>query len=86
MPVKRTLAKARTYKLTENDFAALIAGEGIALHRALGLKPWEFRWLPILAEAKAGQRTVAELMERREEIEAGLLAGKNNLSTMNRQG
>jgi hypothetical protein len=86
MPVKRTYAKTRTPHLTENDFAALLAGEGLALHRALGLKPWEFRTLPILIEAKAGTVTLAQLMEHREEIEAALLAGKHNLSTINRQG
>lgn len=77
MPIKRTKAKPRRAQITEDDFAAFLAGEGLALHRALGLRPWEFAWPAVLTEAEDGKWTVAELMERREEIEAALLSGSD---------
>lgn len=72
MPIKRSKLKPRRLHLREVDFAAFLAGEGLALHRALGLKPWEFRWPAILTEAEEGKWTVEGLMERREWIEAEL--------------
>lgn len=41
MPVKRTLAKRRAGTITAEAVAAYQVGDSIALHRALGLSPWE---------------------------------------------
>ena len=76
MPVKRSKAKRRRPHLEEADFAAFLAGDGLALHRALDLKPWEFGWPTILTEAEEGQWAVEGLMQQREYIEAELLRGR----------
>ena len=72
MPTKRSKAKPRRRSLQEADFVAFLAGEGLALHRALHLKPWEFRWPAILTEAEEGKWTLEGLMQQRERIEAEL--------------
>lgn len=69
MPTKRTTAKQRRGHITEADAAAFAAGECLALHRALGLKPWEFTTSPTADRAK----TAEEIMAKREIIEAELL-------------
>jgi hypothetical protein len=74
MPLKRTKGKQRHPRIEEADLAAFLAGEGLALHLALRLMPWEFAWPKILTEAEAGQWTVADLMQRRDQIKAELLA------------
>lgn len=70
MPAKRTKAKPRRGQITEADAQAFIAGDGLALHRALGLKPWQ--WSPSQTAKKC--RTVEEVMANRETIEAEWLA------------
>lgn len=40
MPVKKRTAKARRHRITVEAVTAFQAGDRIALHRALGLKPW----------------------------------------------
>ena len=39
MPIKRT--RGRLHRITAEALAAFEAGDWAALHRALGLKPWE---------------------------------------------
>ena len=70
MPVKKTKAKPRRGQITEADAAAFIAGEGLALHRALGLKPWQFTTSPTAQRAA----DAAEIMRDREKIEAELMS------------
>ena len=41
MPVKRRRAKGRTHRITPEAVAAYKVGDALALHMALGLKPWE---------------------------------------------
>lgn len=41
MPTKRRAAKGRTHRITRDALAAFQAGDAIALHRALGLRPWQ---------------------------------------------
>jgi hypothetical protein len=41
MPVKRRKSKHRAFQLTPDVFVAFEAGDYCALHRALGLKPWQ---------------------------------------------
>ena len=41
MPVKRRVQKSRAHRITPEAVAAFTAGDHCALHRALGLKPWE---------------------------------------------
>ncbi|MCC8972161.1 hypothetical protein [Bradyrhizobium brasilense] len=41
MPVKRRVSKRRSFTLTPEVSAAFEAGDQLALHRALGLKPWQ---------------------------------------------
>jgi hypothetical protein len=47
MPVKRRLAKGREHRITPEAIAAFEAGDYGALHRALGLRPWEASPLPL---------------------------------------
>jgi hypothetical protein len=46
MPVKRRVAKVKENRITPEAVAAYRAGDYHALHRALGLKPWEASPLP----------------------------------------
>lgn len=41
MPAKRRVSKLRDQRITPEAVAAYIAGDEVALHRLLGLKPWE---------------------------------------------
>jgi hypothetical protein len=41
MPIKRRLAKGITHRITPEAIAAFGAGDWMALHRALGLAPWQ---------------------------------------------
>jgi hypothetical protein len=41
VPVKRRIAKGRAHRITDGAVEAWLAGNHVALHRALGLKPWE---------------------------------------------
>ncbi|NCQ23693.1 MAG: hypothetical protein COW54_05975 [Rhodobacteraceae bacterium CG17_big_fil_post_rev_8_21_14_2_50_63_15] len=41
MPIKRRLAKGITHRITPEAVAAFGAGDQMALHRALGLAPWQ---------------------------------------------
>lgn len=41
MPIKRRTPKARDHRVTPAALAAFAAGDSLALHRALGLKPWQ---------------------------------------------
>lgn len=41
MPTKRRAAKGKAHRITRQAFEAFTAGDGLALHRALGLRPWQ---------------------------------------------
>jgi hypothetical protein len=41
MPVKRRLHKGRPHRITDGAVEAWRAGDHMALHRALDLRPWE---------------------------------------------
>jgi hypothetical protein len=41
MPTKRRLLNERAYRVTDATVAAFAAGDSLALHRPLGLKPWQ---------------------------------------------
>jgi hypothetical protein len=41
MPLKRRLPKGREHRITPEAVVAFVAGDDMALHRALGLRPWE---------------------------------------------
>ena len=41
MPTKRRTAKGRPHRITPEAVNAFRAGDWIALHRALGLRPWQ---------------------------------------------
>ena len=41
MPIKRRVAKVRDHRLTAAAVEAYRNRDSLALHRALGLKPWE---------------------------------------------
>ncbi len=47
MPVKRRVSKATSHRITPSAVAAYEAGDYIALHLALGLKPWQPSPLPL---------------------------------------
>jgi len=68
MPTKRSKAKPRHGHITEADAAALIAGDGNALRRALGLKPWVF----FISETAERASTASEIIAARGRIEAEL--------------
>ena len=46
MPVKRRLDKSRPHRITPEAVEAYRAGDFLALHHALGLRPWECSPLP----------------------------------------
>lgn len=46
MPVKRRTPKGRAHRITADAIAAFEAGDYHALHRALGLRPWQESPLP----------------------------------------
>ena len=46
MPIKRRSSKAMKHRITPDAIEAFIAGDYLALHRALGLAPWEPSPLP----------------------------------------
>lgn len=46
MPVKSRKAKGRQHRITPDVIAAWLAADYMALHRALGLHPWEASPLP----------------------------------------
>jgi hypothetical protein len=68
VPTKRAHIRRNDRRITEADAEAYIAGDGLALHRALGLKPWE--WSPSGTAEDA--ETAAEIMAKRDQIEAEL--------------
>lgn len=41
MPLKRRLEKTRDHRLTPEAVEAFMAGDWLALHQALGLRPWQ---------------------------------------------
>ena len=41
MPIKRRVAKVRNDRITPEAIAAFRAGDELALHRALNLRPWQ---------------------------------------------
>ncbi len=41
MPVKARSAKARRHRITPEAVEAFVAGDRLALHRALDLRPWQ---------------------------------------------
>ena len=47
MPVKRRVAKSRAHRITPEAVEAFRAGDYLALHAALGLRPWEVSPLPL---------------------------------------
>jgi hypothetical protein len=50
MPVKKRISKQREWRITQEAVEAFKAGDFHALHRALGLKPWEPSPLPLRTE------------------------------------
>jgi hypothetical protein len=72
MPVKRTKAKQRASHITAEAAAAFLAGDGLALRNALGLRPWEFTISPTEDAAEREGWSVEKLMAHREQIEAEL--------------
>ncbi len=50
MPLKRRTAKQRDHRITPDAVAAFRAVDWLALHRALGLKPWEMSPLDVSGE------------------------------------
>ena len=69
MPTKRVKPKPRRGHITEADAAAFMAGDGLALYRALGLRPWEFT-ISLTAELA---RTAEEIMAMKDQIQAELM-------------
>jgi hypothetical protein len=58
VPVKRRLHKGREHRITDDAISAWRAGDYLALHRALGMKPWEPSPLPLdLTPLGCGQPT-----------------------------
>jgi hypothetical protein len=47
MPIKRRTSKAMKHRITPDAIEAFIARDYLALHRALGLAPWEASPLPL---------------------------------------
>ena len=41
MPTKRRAVKGKANRITRQAIEAFAAGDGLALHRALGLRPWQ---------------------------------------------
>ena len=41
MPTKRRAAKGKAHRITRQAVEAFTAGDTLALHRALGLRPWQ---------------------------------------------
>lgn len=72
MPAKRIKAKLRRGHITAEDAAAFVAGDGLALRRALGLKPWEYTDSPTAERC----RTVDQIMAKRGQIEVELMDWK----------
>jgi hypothetical protein len=68
VPIKRLKAKPRRCHITHEAAVAFVAGEGLALHRALGLKPWEFT----ISRTADKCRNAEDVMAQREQIEAEL--------------
>ena len=50
MPIKRRTSKALRHRITPDAIEAFIARDYLALHRALGLAPWEMSPLPLSVE------------------------------------
>ena len=76
MPAKRTRSKARAHRVTPEAVRAYQARDWGALHRALGLKPWEASPLDINASENAQRRpkspwaqSVPQAVELRSELE-----------------
>ena len=51
MPIKRRVSKTLRHRITPDAIEAFIAGDYMALHRALGLAPWEMSPLPAASNA-----------------------------------
>ena len=49
MPAKKRLVKVREHRITPEAIAAFRAGDSLALHRALGLRPWQISPLDVEA-------------------------------------
>ena len=60
MPVKRRTAKGRAHRITPEAVEAFKAGDFLALHQALGLKPWEVSPLPLNIEPLGCDQTSRE--------------------------
>lgn len=61
MPEKRRTAKAKDYRITPAAILAWQAGDEMALHRALGLKPWEASPLVAIGDCPHSRGTAAAL-------------------------
>lgn len=79
MPAKRTKAKQRQARITPEAVAAYRASDRVALHRALGLKPWEASPIDATGDCpwspgSAGERTWDKVVGLRAELEAAVRA------------
>jgi hypothetical protein len=77
VPVKRTRSKVRDHRITPEAIQAYLADDYGALHRALGLKPWETSplWVepgPAPSNGTSYALTYAKAQELREELEAAV--------------
>ena len=74
MPAKRRVGKMRALAITPEAVEAFRAGDWIALHRALRLRPWEASPLDVqpgdeeLTPGSAGARSVPVALELRERL------------------
>lgn len=82
MPVKRRLSKIRDHRITDEAVEAFEAGDYLALHHALGLKPWEPSPLPLSieplgvsqGEPPAGRTLFAAAWPKAQELQRELIA------------
>jgi hypothetical protein len=72
VPARRAHVRRAERHITPEAAAAFLAGDGLALRRALGLKPWEFTISPTEDQAEEEGWSVEKLMAHREQIETEL--------------
>ena len=77
MPLKRKTSKQRDTRITPEAVEAYRAGDEMALHRALGLKPWEPSPIDAIgncpwSEGSGGSLSWAKVKALRGELEAAI--------------
>ncbi len=75
MPVRRSQVRRAEHTITGEAVAAYRALDRVALHRALGLKPWEASPIDATGDCpwstgSAGERTWDKVVRLRAELEA----------------